>query len=201
MKPLIEAAPVATADVRTLIAELDATLSADYTPEQRHGLSLEAIFQPHIRFFLARLDGAAVGCGGVACFPGFAEVKRMYVREALRGRGVARAILARLEEETRAAGLGWLRLETGERQLAALRLYARAGFRPCGVFGDYALMPPAAIATSVFLEKRLAASAPGIAARQPPLAPGRVDAGTGGLAPPRCPSSRSRSSSSMAGRG
>jgi putative acetyltransferase len=48
-----------------------------------------------------------------------------------------------------------LRLETGERQVAALRFYARAGFRPCAAFGDYAAMRPEAVATSVFMEKRL----------------------------------------------
>ena len=140
---LIEAAPVATDEVRALIDELDRTLSAEYPPEQRHGLALDAIFQPHIRFFLARLDGEAVGCGGVALFPDFAEVKRMYVRDAARGKGVAQALLARIEMEAREAGLAALRLETGDRQEAAMRLYTRAGFLRCPVFGAYAAMPPA----------------------------------------------------------
>jgi putative acetyltransferase len=59
----IEAAPRATEEVRSLIGELDSVLSAEYTPEQQHGLTLDAIFQPHVRFFLARLRGVAVGCG------------------------------------------------------------------------------------------------------------------------------------------
>jgi putative acetyltransferase len=157
---LIELAPVATADVRALVGELDRALAAEYPPEQRHGLALDAIFEPHVRFFLARLGGAAVGCGGVALFADFAEVKRMYVRESARGRGVAQAMLARLETEARAAGLALVRLETGERQVAALRLYARAGFRRCAAFGDYAAMAPQTIATSVFLEKRLVPELP-----------------------------------------
>ena len=127
---LIETAPVATDEVRALIDELDRTLSAEYPPEQRHGLALEAIFQPHIRFFLARLDGEAVGCGGVALFPDFAEVKRMYVRDAARGKGVAQALLARIEMEAREAGLAALRLETGDRQEAAMRLYDAGRVRP-----------------------------------------------------------------------
>ena len=147
----------ATRDVRELIGELDRTLEAEYTPEQRHGLTLATLFEPHIRFFVARLNGAAVGCGGVALFEDFAEVKRMYVREAARGRGVAQALLARIETEARAARLFVLRLETGERQVAALRLYTFAGFGPCAAFGDYVTMRPEAIATSVFLEKRLTA--------------------------------------------
>jgi putative acetyltransferase len=151
----IEAAPTATEEVRALIDELETVLSAEYPPEQRHGLALDAIFQPHIRFFLARVRGMPVGCGGVALFSDFAEVKRMYVRPVARGQGVADAILARIEAEVRGAGLSLLRLETGDRQIAAMQLYARAGFRPCPVFGDYALMDSQSIATSVFLEKRI----------------------------------------------
>src|SRR6266404_8864444 len=82
-----------------LVGELDQILSAEYTLEQRHGLALDAIFAPNIRFFVARLNAAAVGCGGVAFFADFAEVKRMYVREVVLGRGVAQALLARIEEE------------------------------------------------------------------------------------------------------
>ena len=139
--------------VRGLITELEDILSAEYPPENRHGLPLDAIFQPHVRFFVATLDGAPVGCGGVALFDGFAEVKRMYVRPTARGHGVARAILHRLEAETHAANLPVLRLETGDKQTDALRLYYRYGFTDCPPFGDYASLPPHAIAASVFLEK------------------------------------------------
>jgi len=141
--------------VRILIGELDQILSAEYLPEQRHGLALDAIFAPNIRFFLARLNGAAMGCGGVAFFADFAEVKRMYVRDVARGRGVAQALLARIEEESRVTGFSLLRLETGARQLAALRFYERAGFQICAAFGAYATMAPQAIATSIFLQKCL----------------------------------------------
>jgi putative acetyltransferase len=151
----IETALAPTDEVRSLVGELETELAAEYPPEQRHGLSVEAIFQPNVRFFLARLHGAAVGCGGVALFPDYAEVKRMYVRGSARGQGVADAILARIEAEVRGAGLSVLRLETGDRQLAAMRLYARAGFWECPAFGAYASMAPQSIATSVFFEKRL----------------------------------------------
>src|SRR3954451_15210537 len=146
----IELAPAANDDVRLLVGELEAVLSAEYPPEQRHGLALDAIFEPHIRFFLAKLRGEAVGCGGVDIFSDFAEVKRMYVRDLARGQGVADAILARIEEEVRDAGLSLLRLETGDRQVAATRFYARAGFRSCQPFGAYTLMSPQSIATSLF---------------------------------------------------
>src|ERR1700736_142294 len=122
----LAAAP--TDAVRLLIAELEDVLAAEYLPENRHGLPLEAIFQPHVRFFVATLDDAPAGCGGVALFDGFAEVQRMYVRPAARGLGIARPILDRLEAETRAAKVPTLRLETGVKQTDALRLYYRYGF-------------------------------------------------------------------------
>ncbi len=147
-------------DVRALVAELEAELAAEYTDEQRHGLDVAGLFAPHVRFFVARTGGEPVGCGGVALFPGYAEVKRMYVRPAARGEGAADAVLARLEEEAVDAGLGVLRLETGSRQGAAMRFYERAGFRRCGAFGAYAHMTAAAIAESVFYGKSLPAPAP-----------------------------------------
>jgi putative acetyltransferase len=158
MEITIERATAPTDDVRTLIAELETNLAAEYPPEQRHGLALDALFQPHIQFFLARLDTVAVGCAGVALFSDFAEVKRMYVRPAARGSGIAEALLARLEAVTRETRLARLRLETGDRQIAAMRFYARMGFSLCAPFGPYADMPPEHIATSVFYEKRLPGS-------------------------------------------
>ena len=156
----IEAVQHATDEVRRLIDELDRTLAQGYSPEQRHGLPVGAIFQPHVRFFIARLDGVAMGCGGVALFATFGEVKRMYVRDNARGRGIGRALLSRIELETNDRGLDVLRLETGVQQLAAIRLYERTGFRRCGAVGEYALMAPQAIATSVFFEKQLAVERP-----------------------------------------
>jgi putative acetyltransferase len=153
----VEPVARATDEVRDLIAELDRDLAQGYLPEQQHGLRLEAIFERLVRFFVARLDGIAVGCGGVALFDTFAEVKRMYVRENVRGRGVARALLATIESETAKNGLALLRLETGDRQFDAIRLYERAGFSVCDAFEPYASMAPDAIATSIFYEKRLTA--------------------------------------------
>lgn len=155
MALVIAQATAPTDEVRGLVAELEHILSAEYPPEQRHGLALDALFQPHIRFFVARRDGVAVGCAGVALCDDFAELKRMYVRPAARGSGVADALLARIETTTRDAGLTRLCLETGDRQLAAIRVYERAGFVRCAAFGPYAAMSPTATVTSVFFEKRL----------------------------------------------
>jgi putative acetyltransferase len=152
---IIESVEALTHEVRSLVAELDRTLAREYSPEQQHGLRPDEIFQSHVRFFLARLDGIAAGCGGIALFEDFAEVKRMFVRDSVRGRGVGRALLAHIESEAKENGIDILRLETGDKQLAAIRPYERAGFQPCAAFGEYASMAPNAIATSLFFEKRL----------------------------------------------
>jgi putative acetyltransferase len=144
-----------TDEVRALIFELDSGLAVAYPPEQMHGLTLNSLFEPHVKFFVARLEDTPVGCGGVAFFDGYAEVKRMYVREAARGSGVAQALLAHLEDVTRSAGVSVLRLETGIRQPAAIRLYERVGFRSCAAFPPYTTMAPSAIKNSLFYEKQL----------------------------------------------
>jgi len=151
----IEAVAAPTPEVIELLGELDAVLSGPYAADQRHALSVERLFQPDVRFFLARVDGAAVACGGVGFYDGYAELKRMYSRPAARGRGVAKAILRRLEAEARAVGAPLLRIETGVHQEEAMRFYEAAGFRRCGPFGPYAQMPRRAIELSIFYEKAL----------------------------------------------
>ena len=151
----IERVTVATEEVRQLVAELDAALSGPYLPDQRHALALDQLFEGNVRFFVARADGAAAGCGGVAFYDGFAEVKRMYTRPAARRLGVATRLLRRLEGEARAAGYSILRLETGRYQAEAIGFYVREGFAQCDAFGDYAAMTGQAIETSVFYEKRI----------------------------------------------
>lgn len=155
MSITIERAVEATPDVHDLIRELNDVLGAAYEADQRHGLPIEQLFESNVLFFVARLDGLAVGCGGIAMFDDYAEVKRMYTRPAARGRGVAKALLRRIEDEAREAGKPVLRLETGTYQQEAIGLYERIGFRPRGPFGPYASMPTCYIATSLFFEKAL----------------------------------------------
>jgi len=101
------------------------------------------------------LENLAVGCGGVALFDDYAEVKRMYTRPAARGRGVAKALLRKIEDEARGADKSVLRLETGAYQQEAIGLYERMGFRPRGPFGPYAAMLARNVETSLFFEKVL----------------------------------------------
>jgi GNAT superfamily N-acetyltransferase len=66
-----------------------------------------------------------------------AEIKRMYVSASARGLGLARAMLAHLEQSARAAGAEVMVLETGLAQPEAIALYESSGYRPIPGFGFY----------------------------------------------------------------
>ena len=151
----IERVAAATDEIRQLVDELDRALSGPYLPEQHHALSLDRLFDDNVRFFAARVDGVAVGCGGVAFYDGFAEVKRMFTQPTVRRQGVATALLRHLEAEAKRAGFSVLRLETGVYQAEAIEFYVRAGFERCEAFGEYVSMSSEAIETSVFYEKAI----------------------------------------------
>lgn len=72
---------------------------------------------------------------------GDAEIKRMYVVPEARGRGLARQVLALLEDDARAAGRTRMVLETGTAQPEAIALYVSSGYEPAGKFGVYRFEP------------------------------------------------------------
>lgn len=68
---------------------------------------------------------------------GDAEIKRMFVVREARGQGLARRILAALEDSARAAGRVRMVLETGTEQPEAMALYTSSGYVPTSKFGLY----------------------------------------------------------------
>jgi putative acetyltransferase len=93
-------------------------------------------------FVVAWLDGQAVGCGALRPLEsGVGEIKRMFVEPAARRQGIGRVILRALEEIARQLGYKMLRLETGVRQPAAIRLYENSGYKRIERYGPYANDP------------------------------------------------------------
>jgi len=138
-------------DVRTLIAELDEYQSALYPAESNHLLDIRSLCQASVLFAVARdTDGVAQGCGAVVLHPEYGEVKRMFVRPALRGRGIAGRMMAFLEKLARTHGCRLLRLETGIKQPEAIALYRRLGYLEGVPFGEYREDP-----LSLFMLKEL----------------------------------------------
>ncbi|HET6740437.1 MAG TPA: GNAT family N-acetyltransferase [Kribbella sp.] len=142
MKHIVEERPAHDAELMRLLDAAFAELVARYGAEGRSRVKDGA------RHFVV-LDEAhrAVACGAVQVFepgsdhPGDAEVKRMYVEPAARGRGFARAMLARLEEVARAGGHPVLRLSTGDLQPAAIALYESCGYVRTEAWGKYVDQP------------------------------------------------------------
>lgn len=127
-----------TADARILIDELEAYLEPLYPRASRHGYSVDKLLAEGVAFFLIRDDGEPAGCGGIQLYGReYGEIKRMYVRPAFRGRGLAKRMLDHLSDHARRQGVGLLRLETGIHQHAAIGLYERMGFRLIPPFGAY----------------------------------------------------------------
>ncbi|SFT68702.1 putative acetyltransferase [Sedimentitalea nanhaiensis] len=122
-----------------------------FPADANHFLSIEALCQPEIRFFLADANADTVGCAALVNCGTYGEVKSMFVASAARGKGIADKLLDRLLEEARTQRLPWLKLETGVGLDAAHRLYERNGFTRCAAFGDYAADAP----YSIYMEREL----------------------------------------------
>jgi len=138
-------------DAVVLIGELDGLLQPLYKSESRHGFSVNRLIDEGVHFFVVRADQQLVACGGVLFVnTAFGEVKRMYVRPAARGTGIARLLLEHLEAFTLHHGITLMRLETGIHQTAAIRLYERMGYVRIPPFPPYTDDP-----VSVCYEKRL----------------------------------------------
>jgi GNAT superfamily N-acetyltransferase len=81
-------------------------------------------------FLVGYLDGAPICCGGLKRLDDRScEIKRMYVAPQVRRRGVARALLAAIEDRARELGYTIARLDTGPRQAHAWALYEAQGYR------------------------------------------------------------------------
>jgi putative acetyltransferase len=142
-------------EVIALIRQSDALMQSLYPAESNHLVDIDLLGQHHVHFFVAREQGRALGCGAfVLGKDGHAEMKRVFVDPAARGKGVARAIMEVLEHEAAKLGVTLMQLETGIKQPEAIALYRKFGYVERGPFGSYQPDP-----LSLFMEKRLSAVA------------------------------------------
>lgn len=128
-----------TPDVQELLRLGDEFTLALYPAESCYLLDVSELEGPGVTVFVGRDDdGRALGMAAlVAKDDGSAELKRMFVHEDTRGRGLASALLRTVESAASSSGIATLRLETGPLQAAALALYERSGYRRIPNFGPY----------------------------------------------------------------
>jgi GNAT superfamily N-acetyltransferase len=121
-----------------LIAELQQEYVVRYGGPDETPVDPREFDPPGGAFLIAEVNEDLVGCAGLRRHdPIVVELKRMYVRAAHRRRGVARALLAGVEDRARELGYRQVLLETGSRQPEAVALYQASGYRPHEKVGYY----------------------------------------------------------------
>jgi putative acetyltransferase len=135
---IIESADVHSLEVTQMIGRLTMELARRYNDDGAGDFRPTDVEQPRSGFLVARWEGKAVACGAFRPMTDDkAEIKRMYVDPAFRGRGIGRRLLAALEDGARQAGFAKIWLETGTGQPEAVGLYESAGYRPIPRYGMY----------------------------------------------------------------
>ncbi len=135
----------------TALLQASHSLMASLFPaEDNHYLSINALCEPNIHFYIVRDGRDMIGCAALADKNAYGELKSMFITESARGKGAADALMRQLEDQARILQLALMKLETGNLLHAAHKLYERHGFRLCGAFGDHSENN-----TSIFMEKRL----------------------------------------------
>jgi DNA-binding MarR family transcriptional regulator/GNAT superfamily N-acetyltransferase len=123
--------------LREYVAELNRRSERGFDPAVGATALAHEVRPPAGQFFVAYLQGEAVGCGAVKHRAGApSEIKRMWVSPRVRGLGVGRRLLLRLEAGARAGGGRTARLETSAVLTEALALYRSAGWVEVPAFND-----------------------------------------------------------------
>ncbi|MEU5722459.1 helix-turn-helix domain-containing GNAT family N-acetyltransferase [Micromonospora sp. NPDC047738] len=121
--------PRARACVRAYAREVARRFDDGFDPARSNPVHDDALVPPAGVFLLATLNDEPVGCGAVKLHRGApAEIKRVWVSDAVRGLGLGRRILGELERY--AADRGWsaVRLDTNRNLTEAIALYRAAGY-------------------------------------------------------------------------
>ena len=142
-------------DVKALVAISDAFYEGLYPVESNHLEALDDLDKPNVLFIGCRIGGVLVASGAAKLVDDdgdYAEIKRVYVLDDYRGRGLSARIMNHLEDELQKRGVWLFRLETGLRQPEALGLYRKLGYHERGPYGAYGPDP-----LSVFMEKGISA--------------------------------------------
>lgn len=139
------------ADVKALLAASDAYYVDLYPAESNHLESSDDLKQQNVLFVGCRVAGDLVASGAAKIMSDdgcYAEIKRVFVLDDHRGKGLSSQVMCFLETELENRGVSLFRLETGIKQPEALGLYRKLGYLECGPFGSYKADP-----FSVFMEK------------------------------------------------
>jgi putative acetyltransferase len=124
-------------DFIDLVKQLDAYLKI--TDEDEHDFYNQFNNLDVIKEVVVFYDGTiALGCGAIKKFDENAtEIKRMFVSSEKRGLGIAQKIVTELEAWSKELGYKKCVLETGKRQIEAVKLYKKCGYKIIPNYGQY----------------------------------------------------------------
>lgn len=126
-----------SSDFRSLVVQLDADLQARYGEQQSFFSQFNKLDHIH-HVIVVYENNQPVGCGAFKEYElGVAEIKRMYVKPELRGKGIAAEILSNLEQWAKDEGFKTCILETAIKQPEAIRLYEKCGYTRIPNYGQY----------------------------------------------------------------
>ena len=136
-------------DAVALVAEVQAEYTVRYGGPDETPMDTGVFDPPRGAFFVGYVAEVPVAMGGWrfrSDVPGcegvpVTEIKRMYVAPRARRGGLARQVLAHLEDTARLAGSRVMVLETGIEQPEAIGLYTSSGYEPVEGFGHYKWSP------------------------------------------------------------
>jgi putative acetyltransferase len=140
-------------DVKRLIHEADASMLAAYPAESNHLDDIGELSRSNVYFLGAFVKDQLAAIGAVKTMNDdgiYGEIKRLYVDPLYRGQNLSVKLMQRLERHLITNGIALARLETGEKQTAAISLYEKLGYYTRHPYGKYVTDP-----FSIFMEKRL----------------------------------------------
>ena len=140
-------------DVQHLLNESDLYMQALYPDESNHMESVSALLADNTDLIGVFQEDSLVGIGAVKRLfsdEKYGEIKRVFVAEEQRGKGLSKVIMSHLHQLLIQEGILSAKLETGISQPEAIGLYQSLGYQECGPFGGYQADP-----YSVFMEKNL----------------------------------------------
>ena len=127
-----------SSDFLSLVKLLDAELKV-YNGEDDSFYSQYNKIENLRHVVVAYIDNIPVGCGTIKEYsPDTAEVKRMYVNNDARGKGIGKKILVELETWAKELGYKYVIMETGKFLRAAVALYSKSGYEVIPNYGPYA---------------------------------------------------------------
>ena len=123
--------------LRAYFEELDARFDSGFDPSSSLPAPPEEMRPPAGLFLVAQLHGEPVACGALRFHRNRpAELKRMWVSPGVRGLGVGRMLLERLERQAFEHGARTVHLETNLSLTEAIALYRSSGYREVPAFND-----------------------------------------------------------------